>query len=409
MKHIFFYIIGVFGVACSVNTYKNDKIGYDEPVILSDSTKFSQAVFLTKDNYDNPVIVWSSADIDSGQYVLNFRHFDKQQETFGEIQKIEQTRGMQAHHESMAKIAVKQNGDILAVYRRENTASSRRFAGDLFYVESADNGATWSDESKFVTDTTSASQSFYDLARLANGEIGVTWLDSRKLEKDEGSSIFFKQTSSFGGFREEVAVQGSTCQCCRTEIEVDTHGKLNIAFRDIINDSIRDMVYVYSEDNGNTFSKGKRISADNWMIKGCPHTGPTIATNDTQRATAWFTMGGGKGVYFTVGINSQDSSPTRMLIDKNATHPQMIWAKNHFYLTYELRLNNNKGKAYRQIVITKIDKDGKVNETIYVSEPSIDSQMPVIAQVDDSSLMVSWVEQRIEHKSVIKAKLILLE
>jgi len=408
MKQLIIYFIGIVGVACSVKEHKGEAIGYDTPIVLSDSSEFSQAVFLTKSNNDKPVLVWSSATTDSGKYVLNFRQFNTQKASFGKIQKIEQTRGMQAHHESMAKIAVKQNGDMVAVYRRENTASSRRFAGDLFYVESTDNGYSWSDEKKLVTDTTSASQSFYDLARLANGEIGITWLDSRKLEKDEGSSIFFNQTSSFGGFREEVGVQGSTCQCCRTEIEVDKHGKINIAFRDIINDSIRDMVYVFSEDNGVSFSKGKRISADNWMIKGCPHTGPTIASNDTQRATAWFTMGGGKGVYFTVGESSQNTSPTRILIDKEATHPQMIWAKNHFYLAYELR-SSSKGKAYRQVVITIIGGQGEVYKTVNVSEPGIDSQMPVIAQVDSKSLLVAWVDNNTEHESLIMGKLVRLE
>jgi len=408
MKHLIIYFIGIVGIACSVKEHKGETIGHDTPIVLSDSSEFSQAVFLTKSNNDKPILVWSSANTDSGKYVLNFRQFNAQKASFGKIQKIEQTRGMQAHHESMAKIAVKQNGDMLAVYRRENKASKRRFAGDLFFVESTDNGYSWSDEKKLVTDTTSGSQSFYDLARLANGEIGITWLDSRKLEEDEGSSIFFNQTSSFGGFRKEVGVQGSTCQCCRTEIEVDKHGKINIAFRDIINDSIRDMVYVYSDDNGSTFSKGKRVSADNWMIRGCPHTGPTIASNDTQRATAWFTMGGGKGVYFTVGEYSQDTSPTRTLINKNATHPQMIWAKNHFYLAYELR-SSIKEKAYRQVVITIIDGQGEVYKTINVSEPGIDSQMPVIAQVDSKSLLVAWVDNNTEHESLIMGKLIWLE
>ncbi len=408
MKQLIIFIIGILGVACSVNEPKKDAIGYDEVMVLSDSTEFSQAVFLTLDNKGTPLLVWSSADTDSGQYLLSFKQYDKQNASFGKAQKVEQTKGMQAHHESMAKIAVKQNGDMLAVYRRENKASKRRFAGDLFFVESSDNGSSWSDEKKLVTDTTSGSQSFYDLARLANGEIGITWLDSRKLEKDDGSSIFFNQTSSLGGFKSEVGVQGSTCQCCRTELQVDKYGKLNIAFRDIINDSIRDMVYVYSDDNGSTFSKGKRISVDNWMIRGCPHTGPTIASNDTQRATAWFTMGGGKGVYFTVGESSQTTSPTRTLIDKNATHPQMIWAKNHFYLVYELRLSS-KGKAYRQVVVTIIDKQGEIYKTINVSEPGVDSQMPVIAPLDSQSLIVAWVDKNASHQSLIKGKLVKLE
>ena len=406
MKQIFFIIIVFIGFnSCFVKDESKLMTGVNSPITLSDSSEFSQGVFFTSDNNENPVIVWSSAKSDSGKYTLNYRLFDDNKKDFGVINKVAETKGMQAHHESMAKLGFKKNGDMIAVYRRENTISKRRFAGELFFVESSDRGYTWGNEGKLVSDTTSSSQSFYDVARLANGEIGLTWLDSRKIEEREGSSIFFNQTSSTGGFVKEVGVVGSTCQCCRTELEVDKFGKINIAFRDILNDSIRDMVYVFSENNGASFSKGKRISNDNWIIKGCPHTGPSIATNNNQRAIAWYTMGGGKGVYFTVGHNASESSPERILIDQNATHPQMIWAKDHFYLCYELR-SSFKGAIYRQIVVTLITRKGLIHKTIQVSDTGIDSQMPVISLVDEKHLIIAWVENNGNHQSIIKAKLI---
>ncbi len=407
MKYLILNIIVILAVACSVQDSKN-KIAEDNSAILlvSDSLEYSQAVFLTKDNNQNPIIVWASANSDSGNYTLNFREIDKQNVAFGDIVKVEETTGMQAHQESMAKIGVKQNGSIVAIYRRENPNSERRFAGDIFYAESDDAGFTWSKERKLVNDTSSASQSFYDIALLKNGELGVCWLDSRKLEKEEGSSIYFNQTSPKGGFIDEIGVLGSTCQCCRTEIQVNDEGKINLAFRDIINDSIRDMVYVFSNNNGITFSEGKRISKDNWKINGCPHTGPSIATNDNQRAIAWFTMGGGKGIYFTVGESSEEMSPPRKLISQNGTHPQMIWAKKYFYLAYELR-KNISGKVYRQIVVTLIDRQGEVYKTIEISEEGIDSQMPVISQINNKIIIV-WVDKSIKGQSLIKAKLIAL-
>lgn len=404
-KYIYISIIGLIVLNCSLKEDFNNVVVTETPIIISDPLEYSEAVFITTDNFDNPVLAWSSAKNDSASFSLHYRRVNSATASLEAIKKIYKTSGMQAHHESMAKIGFKKNGAILTVYRRENTVSKRRFAGDLFFLESLDNGKTWGEENKLVTDTTSYSQSFYDLARLKNGEIGITWLDSRRLEQKEGSSIFFNQTNSDGGFIKEVGVLGSTCQCCRTELQVDKYGKINIAFRDIINDSIRDIMYVYSEDNGVTFSKGKRISDDNWMIKGCPHTGPTIATNNEQRATAWFTMGGGKGVYFTTGSISDETSPPRKLIDKNATHPQMIWAEGHFYLTYELRSNYN-GKVYRQIVVSILDKTGKVLSTDNVSDLGVDSQMPVISQVNNKLLLIAWVDQNKEHSSIILGKTI---
>lgn len=404
-KHLTIGLLGLLGLGCTNEKTTKHATELSTPLVISDSTQFSEAVFLTTDNLGNPIITWSTASIDSSKYQLAYRRIDKETFSINEEKKITKTTGMQVHHESMAKIGVKDNGDMLAIYRRENPNSKRRFGGDIYYLESTDDGATWGQEKKLVTDTTSGSQSFYDIARLANGELGITWLDSRKIEQKEGSSVFFKQTKNKGDFSEEKGLLGSTCQCCRTELQVDMYGKINIALRDIINDSIRDMVYISSTDNGKSFSNAKQISEDNWIINGCPHTGPTLATNSTQRAIAWFTLGGGKGVYFTIGEKELKTSPKRILISSNATHPQMVWDGNYFALTYELN-TFYKGKTSKQVVVTFIDEEGNVKKTVKVSPSGEDSLMPVLQQIENGKILVAWVNQKSSLHSVIKARVI---
>ena len=42
----------------------------------------------------------------------------------------------------------------------------------------------------------------------------------------------------------------------------------------------------------------QRISQDNWVISGCPHTGPAMAENKEGIHFTWFTGGSGSGIYY---------------------------------------------------------------------------------------------------------------
>ncbi len=59
------------------------------------------------------------------------------------------------------------------------------------------------------------------------------------------------------------------------------------------------MVHIVSGDDGKSFSSPQRISNDNWVISGCPHTGPAMAENNDGMHFTWFTGGNDAGVYYT--------------------------------------------------------------------------------------------------------------
>ena len=156
----------------------------------------------------------------------------------------------------MAKIAINKDGVMYAIFRIEDKDSKRRFAGNIYYSISTDNGKSWSERKKLVMDKESKSQSFFDVAILSDGELGLSWLDSRKLEEEkDGSTLYFAKSKGDQGFINEKPVAGSTCQCCRTDIFVDFEGKINIAFRNLNDESIRDMYRVISKDNGEFFGE----------------------------------------------------------------------------------------------------------------------------------------------------------
>ncbi len=85
------------------------------------------------------------------------------------------------------------------------------------------------------------------------------------------------------------------------------------------------MVHIYSKDGGETFTQPVRISADNWAVNGCPHTGPAMTSNRAGLHFAWFTMGGGEGVFYSKSINNGITFSGRESISARPTakHPQL--------------------------------------------------------------------------------------
>jgi hypothetical protein len=124
------------------------------------------------------------------------------------------------------------------------------------------------------------------------------------------------------------------CQCCRTDLYVDEEEKLHVAYRAIINGSIQDMTHMVSSDNGNTFSKPERISADNWVINGCMHTRPTMDLNKKGMHFAWYNLGGGSGVYYNRKPAGQPFSAREPVSTMaSAKLPQMTVLRNGKTLT----------------------------------------------------------------------------
>lgn len=214
-------------------------------------------------------------------HILKYAVFHPVQEAFGEAVSVLASADTRAHPESMNKIAFKADCTVVALYAVKHPTEENPFAGSVYYTLSAGNGSSRTTARYLHSDTLpDYGRGNFDVATLADGEVGAVWLDGRFAAADTGSALFFARTEKGKGFGSGQQSGESACECCRTDLLTDANGRIHIAYRDITNPAagmgkqLRDLSYSYSDDHGKPFTKGKPLRADGWAIKGCPHTAP---------------------------------------------------------------------------------------------------------------------------------------
>jgi BNR repeat-like domain len=309
---------------------------------------------LTTDERGNPVLSWVEKN-DSNEVVgLYFSVSKDGGKTFSDRKSVHITEGVSSHAEGMPKVVFKADGTIIGAFGVKRVTPQTRFASDLMFVESKDGGATWTNPQYLHTDTTRGKgRSFFDMTRLPNGEIGFSWLGETP-EKGTGRPLRFRQTLKTGGLSAEITAKEGVCQCCRTNLFVDTEGGLHIFFRDILPDGSRDIGHVVSKDAGNTFESVGVVHADNWKINACPHTGPSSASLNNQLFTAWYT-----GETSQVGVKVSDSKGRILTQIKSPTarHPQMIALNNQLVLAWD-EPDTSESDDRTAVKLRFLDKNG---------------------------------------------------
>ncbi|MFD2909490.1 hypothetical protein ACFSX9_12190 [Flavobacterium ardleyense] len=359
-----------------------------------DSFSTTNCPYLTNDNEGNIVLSFG-VENDTEESTFYYAFFNAESNIFGKIIEIESAKGVKLHEENAPKIAFRSDGTVVAVWGVDNTSEAKKYGGRIFYSQSFDKGKSWTEATPLVTDETSIDQRYFDIEKLSDGEIGIIWLDSRTSSKLQGSTLFFAATKGTLGFLNEKPIAETTCQCCRTDLFINENGFINVAFRDIINDEIRDMSICISKNNGKTFSKPKRISEDNWKINGCPHTGPTIAENINGLHFAWFTMGNGSGVYYCNSIDGANTFSKResVSIKSSAKHPQITTGKNqHVYIVWD-EINDVDGIDTFQVGLQERDEYGELIVTKFISDAKQNAVYPVIKNIQNDNLLIAWVNR----------------
>jgi hypothetical protein len=88
---------------------------------------------------------------------------------------------------------------------------------------------------------------------------------------------------------EVESVDDRTCDCCNP-VPVFSGDTMLVAYRDIDEVSgevVRNVVSTRSDDDGLSFEDPVAIADDDWMISGCPFTGPDVAMVDGTVLVAW--------------------------------------------------------------------------------------------------------------------------
>lgn len=327
MKNKLFFAILIWAFVSSCTSSTNQYEGgttTDKAILLSATGSNATNPFLTKNHLGEPVLCWTEELPEAEGFVVKYAVFDLNKEVFGDEVLVKPSKGTAVHPENMNKIAFRSDGTVVAVYSRKHPTTENRFAGSILYTQSFDGGETWTEEAFLHSDTSrNVGRGYFDLAALPDGEVAAVWLDGRYGKASPGSALFFAKTAGRDGFGSDKDIGESTCECCRTDLYVDEENRTHIVYRDILNDSIRDIVHIYSADDGANFSHPQRISHDNWVIHGCPHTGPSLASTSKGLHAVWFTAGGAPGLYLTSTTDQGRSFGLRNKVSDKGMHPQM--------------------------------------------------------------------------------------
>jgi len=355
--------------------------------------------YLTKDKDGHTVLSWVRMIDDSTTafcYAVN-----KDGKRFSVPVLIPNSGNVQPHGENLPKIVFKPNGEIIALWGARSSTAKNKYAGSIFYTQSFNNGKTWTDPRLLVSDTASFDQRYYDVAVLGDGEIGVIWLDNRKTTTSEGSALYFMKTNGSKGFEGNgTLISEPCCPCCRTKLLVDRKGNIHAIYRGVLTNSVRDMVHIVSTDAGKTFTSPERISADNWVISGCPHTGPSMTENEEGIHFAWFTGGKNRGCYYTRSTDYGKSFSTKDSVSVLGSHPQITTLPGGDLAIAWDETSSIGARIVKRVGVQIRDENGIKESTCYVSDANGSSSYPVVSAINYRKLIVAYTSEQNEKPYV---------
>jgi len=405
MKKLSFLLLIVTGFifqSCSDTQKKTDIIASNATQI---DTSEGSCPYITKDDKGNVVLSWIKK-IDTSRAVYCYAVSTDEGKTFGKTVQIPGSENIHPHGENMPKIIFKPGGKIIAAWGSANPNPKNAYSDLVYYCKSFDNGKSWTKAEKLVTDTAGYDQRYFDMAIMGNGEVAMIWLDNRKKTNLEGSALYIAETNGNSGFENPKLITEPCCPCCRTDLYVDSKKNIHIVYRAIINDSIRDMEHTVSTDNGQTFSTPERISKDNWVINGCPHTGPAMTENKNGIQFTWFTGGETGGVYYCHSTDDGKTfSPREKVSSAASKHCQIVCLNDK-----DIAITWNESFFKGDVSCSRIGvelRNAKGNDPVktYITSDKGNATFPVIKSINKNAALVAYTET-VNNKDYVKYKVV---
>lgn len=397
MKQIFLIAILSLSFAACYNAAKPS-------VVATEAVKVDAAPgscpYFTKDANNHIVLSWIK-QLDTARSIYCYAVSTDDGKTFGKAIEIPGSANVHPHGENMPKIVFKPSGEIIAAWGAANPNPKNQYSGLVYYSQSFDKGKSWTTPRSLTADTASFDQRYFDMSLLPGGEAAIVWLDNRKPWKKDGSGLYYAVTKGKNGFQDEKLIGGPCCQCCRTDLFVDRNKNIHVLFRAILSDSIRDMVHIVSTDGGHSFTGPERISKDNWVISGCPHTGPAMAENKSGLHFTWFTGGNGSGIYYNNSTDNGKSFTARDSVSGKASkHCQIASLSDDRLLIVWNESFVNAGNVNSRVGLEERDASGRRRTKTYITTENSNSSFPVMQPVDGSRAVVAYTES-IQNKDYV--------
>ena len=236
------------------------------------------------------------------------------------------------------------------------------------------------------------------------GHVIAVWLDHREMAAGHDHSSHAPQSDSavraqasklyfatVDGLSSAQPLTGGVCYCCKTAVTVGPDGAIYAAWRHVYPGNIRDIAFTVSRDGGSSFAAHVRVSADRWMLDGCPENGPALAVGpDNIVHVLWPTL---------VPATRPDSEPSlalfhavtrdartfskreRVATDGTPRHPQLVSTSRGMAAAWDEEVD---GGARRVVFMSGLAHDREVLSAARAQTPAL------AATVD--GFIIAWTE-----------------
>ena len=350
------------------------------------------------------LMTWVAGD--SVDYQLYFARSSDGGDSWSRPVRVTQTANDVKPHGQASPRIVAANGTIAVFWPNNIVVDGRRFpASHLRFSRSTDGGRTWQETRTLNDDTASAlaGHTFHGAVFVAPATLAVAWLDSRSQDPahmtqtdshehvaHDGDATIYMATSNDMGSTwamKNAKLWGDACPCCRVSLAALPDGKILASWRSHLPGDVRDPVVALV---GDTASQPIRVSQDNWVFAGCPHTGPALDVDaDGITRVAWFSGKPARnGIYYAERTGEGAfSKPVEIVssVTLPTGHPAIAAKNDDVFVAYDV---NAAGK--QELMVAKI-MNGKARSVTL--EGSDGADHPQIISLNDGGALVAWTQK----------------
>lgn len=301
------------------------------------------------------------------------------------------------------KIAFGPNGAVVISYTRP---LAKPYTGEIRMLRSHDGGASFSPPFTVHQDRQVITHRFESLIFDARGDLYTIWIDKRDAERAwaaangdpdvyPGAAVYYNVSVDHGKtFGPDTKLADYSCECCRIAIVREPSEGVAVMWRHVFPGSVRDHAFARISRTGS--SGLQRASADQWVVKACPHHGPGLASAAMGGYHAvWFGDRAGK-LRARYGKLDQDGQPVGEVMelpDQLADHADIASVGSRVVIVW--RVFDGERTHLRAWVS---EDDGRNFRYLDLRSTHLENDHPRLA-VQGNRIVVVW---RTEHETHVE-------